>query len=380
MILLMGALQVPAVTVLFKYVPSNLYWFIYAFWICCFIAYYWIAQVQDSGTSLIIKAINTKWLLFLWIGIMGVVSFYWYPILDARKVLLLGSDQDDAIVLVVKALFSGDSPYAVRTYLGNSPSPGPGIVLLLSPFVFLNIYALITPVFVAILGFMVYRKTKSTATVGVLLLLLASSPAFWKLMTNGSDLIVVGILMTLPLLVHFEWKNHTKNWILLIGIGTILTSRILFIYLAPLYAYLLLNGADRSFKRWLMLSAGIGVVTLSIHGLFLGIDPENYGPLHLIDRGYRIFSWPVVLTLIPILGISVWWTTLNRKDPNWAIYQLWYWLVMVLSAIVISEIYSGFLPLKDHPLSHLGVQLPVLATYAALSIGIELEKKCILKI
>ena len=70
----------------------------------------------------------------LWLAAALALAFVaMFPI--ARSGLLgPGSDRADALDVALRALFAGRPPYQTHTFLGNSPTPLPGALILAAPF------------------------------------------------------------------------------------------------------------------------------------------------------------------------------------------------------------------------------------------------------
>jgi hypothetical protein len=120
------------------------------------------------------------------------VSLLLYPIADALKEQMRGSDRDDAIIVGVYALFSGENPYGKTTYFGNPLSPGPGLLLLYAPFVSLKLYALGAGSALGACAYLLKRLYGSWVVASLFVVLVASSLLFWQELAVGSDLIFVG--------------------------------------------------------------------------------------------------------------------------------------------------------------------------------------------
>jgi hypothetical protein len=276
---------------------------------------------------------------------------------------MLGTDHDDALKAVTKALFSGVSPYSVHTYLNPGASVGPGMVILLAPFVLLNVYQLITPSLTAILAYLVFRTTNSLKVVNLFLLLLMSSPAFWELMTNGSDLIAFGILCTIPLLL---WQKHLSIYtkgLIFIFIAMTLTSRIIFIYLAPVFALLF---CERKIDVWLKYVTVLGTIAISIHLIFYTIDPTRYTPLLLLDKGLDLINLKIIF-IVTVVAVIVWYYsfrfTVSRQNM---VLVLWIWTALPLLMVTLMSFNYDYKILYQYPFSYFAPQLPIIVTYVVL--------------
>jgi hypothetical protein len=64
---------------------------------------------------------------------LGIAFVIVYPLLGAPTDGSGFGDRDDALTLMGNALFSGENPFTVRTYLGNQVSPLLGAVIFAAP-------------------------------------------------------------------------------------------------------------------------------------------------------------------------------------------------------------------------------------------------------
>lgn len=361
-LLLFLSLQIPSIRVLFKYVPNN-YHFIIAFYFLLSISFYYLIV----NTSITQKPFFTYPFLAILLMLLIIgINYYLYPVADSLKYLMKGSDQDDAIIVVVKALFSGNSPYAVKTYFQNPPSPGPGLVLIMAPFVMLNAYFLATPFFLLLLSFIIYRLYKNYIAVNLLFLLVISAPAFWELMINGSDLLIIGILMLMPVLLWTKNISSRTQAFILTLIAIVLTSRVVFLYLAPIYGLILAGKSDKNtIYHALKLTLIISLITIAIHAIFYSLDPSNYAPLHLMRKGTRIvFSYFFISLLLTFVAL-VWLTihALKTNSESSDVLILWLWVALPMLVIAIISLSFKKFDLTSYPFTYLGLQLPVISIF-----------------
>ena len=77
------------------------------------------------------KISQNPWVIMpLFSGVVLISVAILYPYADNLKEIDAGSDQDDAIMLCGQAIMRGEFPYSEFTYLGNPPSPAPGMLLI----------------------------------------------------------------------------------------------------------------------------------------------------------------------------------------------------------------------------------------------------------
>jgi hypothetical protein len=110
-----------------------------------------------------------------------------YPLRGAPQTAGGGSDQDDAVNILVDGLFRQGSPYRTLTYLANPVSNLMGSALLGAPFRWaLGSAAWMNPVVLLVLMVIVIRRMGSRAGLLVALLCVAS-PGFLMAYVEGSD-------------------------------------------------------------------------------------------------------------------------------------------------------------------------------------------------
>src|ERR1700722_192288 len=78
------------------------------------------------------RQISAGWLLLLFLILTAAFSVL-YPI-SLKHPLNVGSDREDALRIELNAVQHHQYPYDTHTFLGNSPTPLPGAMLLAAPF------------------------------------------------------------------------------------------------------------------------------------------------------------------------------------------------------------------------------------------------------
>jgi hypothetical protein len=360
-VILILFLQLPSFRIIYKVSPNH-YQVIIPLFLSMVVVYYFILfGYKSQFFEKLSQSVTLT--LFILIALL-TINYFAYPILDARKVLKLGSDQDDAMIAVAKALFSGHSPYHIKTYLCPGASTGPGLVILLSPFVLTNTYFSVTPILVAILSYLIYRRTKKFKTVNIFLLLLISSPLFWEMMTNGSDLPAFGIFCVIPLLIWKDTMPVYLKMVVFLFISMTLTSRIIFIYLAPLYGLFL---CDRSWLKWIKYTSIVVLITVLFHLIFYLIDPTHYSPLLLVNYGLIFLSLRMGI-VGSVLFLSIFLKTVQWSlDRNSHFTLLWLWVALPLLFISFISFNFHLFVLDQYPFTFFTPQIPILLTCFALN-------------
>jgi hypothetical protein len=282
-------LQGPSLRDWFKYIfkfihLSSQFWagFIMAASLCgyWFFLRFWSTLKEGRIASLA----ASKWLALGLFTAVLLTMLVVYPMADALKHQMAGSDQDDALILGAHDILAG-TPYASKTYFGNPQSGGPGWVLIAMPFSVTGAYRLFFPSLLAGLMLALKRRTGSWRTGNLFLVLASTGLIFWDLTAVGSDMVAWGCAAALALMaveafarrgpIHLAW--------LAVLLGCLATARLVFMpfsLLAGLFLYR--RGA---FKQAWALALGGSAVTLLLHlGFFLWTE-GRYAPLHLIKKG-----------------------------------------------------------------------------------------------
>jgi hypothetical protein len=219
-----------------------------------------------------------------------------YPLADARKTIGKGSTADNAIIECIKQFVSNGKLYDVVLYDGAPISPGPGWILINSPFALLNCYWLFTPVYILITCLLYWRLFGNSIIPTLVLLLLSTSLIFWELMVTGHDLISLGFSFVIIVLLVYKFCSRQKDvgltkhiLFITLFIGIIATSRIVFICLPLLIGMLIW----RINPRQAIFVSLIGLfVALMLHGYFYYTN-DYYQPLHLLSRGKTTVTMPI---------------------------------------------------------------------------------------
>jgi hypothetical protein len=259
-------LQLPSLQVLFKYLPPRLQPLIVIYMLAAFAIY--ADFLHDGWLKQHLRIIlSSGWTMICLIIVTLSVNYFLYPIADALKYQMRGSDMEDALIMAGNRLWDLVSPYAEKTYLGNLISTGPGLVLLLLPCLTFGRYFLITPLILAAVAYTLYRISDSFYQANLFLVLCLSSPAFWEFMVVGGDLVIIGGLLVLCL-IWLHAKVEKNSLCLICGIlflALVADTRIVFIYLVPLLSLFL-------WKRRPLLGYTVFLGTLFsallIHGVF----------------------------------------------------------------------------------------------------------------
>ena len=359
------ALQLPAIYPVLDYVPVGYRWSVYSYWLVACLGYSLI--YQSKPCKRLTNIFDHWWPTLFMVTFMTVLNIIVYPIIDGRKEGLMGSDRDDAIMLVAQRLLAGESPYHITTYLGNIPTSGPGIVLFLLPFAVFKCYSIYVPMLLVILAYLLHRRMERWVHVNLFLALLASSPLFWKLLISGSDLLGIGLIMSIIVLLIDLKKGRYWQIGICVFVSMILTSRIIFIYLAPVYALLIVWKNSFQLTKWIGFTMIISAGTVLIHFIFWVMDPHHYGPWSLLSLGGFLLNIKTLLIAALICLVSIRLSVNIKPNIIEGSFLLWYWIYLILLLIILAQYYSWGTGLHSYPFAYLGVQLPVFCLFFVLN-------------
>jgi len=243
-----------------------------------------------------------------------------YPIADNLKEIGAGSDQDDAIIEGARAILATGTPYTATTYFGNPISPGPGWIILWMPLVLCDLYLLINPISFFVLTIVILKITKSWRVINELFILSASSLIFWELLAVGSDLIALSALLasSFILLWHYQHKLHILIFLAILT-GLIATSRIVFIFVPPLFSFLILQKG----KFHALIFATLSVfVCIGLHFYFHNLTPF-YPPMHLLSKAGVYPLWFKISAIISCCFVGIWIIIVKAKNLFDALIRVW---------------------------------------------------------
>lgn len=169
--------------------------------------------------------------------------FYLYPIADALKLNLGGSDQDDCTIGIIENLTKGINPYHYISYNGNTCAQGPGTILIFLPFVVFKKY-IFGHIFYLLLLLLVLKKFNNTYDFKRFTFLFFSSVILWEMFAVGSDLYVSSIFLCTAIILLNEAiiKNNLSLLVIsAIMIGIFSITRINFMFIPFAISILLLT-------------------------------------------------------------------------------------------------------------------------------------------
>jgi hypothetical protein len=280
----------------------------------------------------------------------------------------MGSDDDDALNLGVRAILHGRSPYGEPTYLGNVVHQLPGAIVLAAPFVLMGSSAIQNLFWIPLFFLVAWREARTwmpdadTNIIRLTWTVLGASPIVIHEVATGTGHSSNAIFV----LVGLWWLVRTRRPVVASVLwGVALASRANFVLLMPI-AW----GALR--RRW-----GIGLATAcalvsatTVAALTLPFylhDPAGFGPMEAMNRltvfdeflphagfglgvamtavagilafrpleGRRLYGSAALVQATPVaIGAALaWWS-----DPDFALWYLTYglfalWFVVMAMAV-----------------------------------------------
>jgi hypothetical protein len=254
----------------------------------------------------------------------------------------------------------------VPTYLGNTPSVGPGWAAVVSPLAVTGTYALLTPLALAVLAWTVRRSGGGEAGTLLAVLVPLTSPGFWELSVTGSDLFAVGVLFVA--LTQFVWAGRPSSPGRSIA-GAVLVFAAASARASLAWATLCLSLFMRQQRRaGAALVAAVTVVTMAVEAWFWLPHAEST-PLYLLSKlsGLLGAGGVVIAVVAAVAGVVCALAQLDDRIDSWWL-GMWSVLVFPLTAVSI-----GVLAALDWEIStwqaagYVEVAVPALVAYVAIS-------------
>jgi hypothetical protein len=229
-----------------------------------------------------------------------------YPIANSA-VVGLGSDRDDALDAALRELLHGSYPYYARTYLGNTPRPAPGSLLLALPFFLIGASALQNlfwlPAFLYYSRYLLFcDPLLSLAFYSIFLL---GCPGALQDFVTGGDYLVnaiyVAVAVALVAHVHERPGSRLTRWPTYVFLAVAVSSRFIYGLAMPVLAVFV--GQRDGLRAAIEFACFTSLLILVINGPFYAYDPANFVPLALGEKLGAIPSQFHAALLIPVVSI-----------------------------------------------------------------------------
>lgn len=238
--------------------------------------------------------VKGKYLYLFLIILITAFNYFIYPKVDARKFSgNHGSTADDAVIISSKTLQSSWKLYDVTLFTKVPISPGPGWIILNSPFALMDVYFLFIP-FYLICTLFAINKFYDSKKANLFLLFILIPAIFWELLFNGHDIVSFSLAFFILAILTDKllFKEVTSRYAILIGIllGVVSTSRVIFFFIPFVFYFAAMFKSKKNANVLLVSSL---FVFLFFNSLFYYINP-NYQPLHLFKKAYNIMGLPLL--------------------------------------------------------------------------------------
>jgi hypothetical protein len=234
-----------------------------------------------------------------------IVVFVWFFPRVNVHLPLQGSDDDDAYDLGARALLSGRSPYAERTYLGNVLHQFAGAFILAIPFVLMGTSALQNVFWLPLFFVAARTEIRDGRAVHLAALALVASPVILYHVATGTGHCANAIYAALGLwwLIRTERHRDAAS----VAWGVALASRANFVFLLPFaFAWVRKRFGLTAAAR----SAALTTVTIALlTAPFYLSRPSDYGPLEASNRLTRFDALlpHAGVVLIFVMGLLALW-------------------------------------------------------------------------
>ena len=226
----------------------------------------------------------------------------------ARSGLLgRGSDRADALDVAISALLAGRPPYDALTYLGNTPTPLPGALILAMPFHLIGASALQNllwaPLFAIVSPAIVGERRGATVLVAGLILL---SPGAMQDFVTGGDYLVNALYVALAL--HWAGRTSQQSQIVPnlasgVGLALAVSSRAIYAVEAPVILALVIQA--RGLRGGVLWAVWFGLCLAMINGPVFLANPSGF-PLFMSESKIRYFPrWIQAGLWLPAISVLI---------------------------------------------------------------------------
>jgi hypothetical protein len=285
---------------------------IYAFFLCSLVFIIWRFDLQKVGI------LNHHLLWILAVLVLTGLNIVLYPI---SRQTAPGTAPNALMEPAIAFFHGGANPYSVRLFDGAPISPGPGWILLNSPFALSGLITLLTPLYLIFSAVMIAKWSKTYAL--VFIILLAASLCFLQMSIVGHDLPATSLALVGLAFALYRY-NEDKPFLILIAIltGILATARVPFIII-PIALSICLNTINhRRAIQFAMISIGLALTIHLVFYFWTSHEHLFYQPLHVFLRASQ-GSQPLLLSIGTITWIIAgWymWRHLTQDPASWAFF------------------------------------------------------------
>lgn len=231
-----------------------------------------------------------------------------YPISNSG-IVGPGSDRDDALDIALRELLHGSYPYYARTYLGNTPRPAPGALLLALPFFLMGTSALQNlfwlPAFLYYSRYLLFcDPLLSLAFYSIFVL---GCPGALQDFVTGGDYLVnaiyVAIAVGMVARVHERSCSRLTRWSIYVFLAVAVSSRVIYGVVIPVLAVFV--GQRDGLRAAIEFICFTALFIVIVNGPFYAYDPANFVPLALGEKLEAVPNQLHATLLLPIIGIFI---------------------------------------------------------------------------
>lgn len=276
---------------------------------------------------------------------IGILNYFIYPVIDARRKNGVGSTADDAMFLATKSFFSTGKMYDLFINRGTPISPGPGWIIM-NLGIINKLYFCFTPLYLFVLFIIIYKYFDSRF-INIFIMIISFSTVFWELNFNGHDIVPFSICFLIFLILVYQNIIRSKNIFGLIImsfiIGLLSTCRVIFLVYPMIIGSLVFIIHKK--KGILLLSISL-ITNLFLHYYFNDIN-TFYQPFHLIFKAKNILGKQLIEVLGMIIAIGYCLLLFYLKNNKLlilnSIYMWNYILLIIYSAILLPLSYIALI-------------------------------------
>lgn len=231
-----------------------------------------------------INSVPTRGMLFC----LALAVLYIYPIADALKYSMRGSDQDDCVRMLVHNYLSGDFSYT-PSYLGNPCSTGPAEFFVYLPVAIWDNFFAVVPCITLISAYFVAAGLKGREFAQILILGQLSCLSFYEISAAGSDFIPIGWAYTIGILLALKAgrENLASAVASIVALAIFSASRTpLFFLSLPVVGILFVARQ----KRAVTLISFSLIISLGLYVSAYLLSGGVYAPLHLFHKALLLLS------------------------------------------------------------------------------------------
>jgi hypothetical protein len=331
-------LYLPGIRDFYKFDLTGFPLLVFAIYLICIFLI--LNLVSGNKNNIYRQSLSSPLTIILMLFIMGMVTFYFYPQADSRKIIMMGSDQDDCIISGVTQLLQFSHPYVIKTYLNNPCSPGLGALLLFLPFILIKSYIAGSIFYIYALCLILYLIDRQLKTLGLFIFFLCTAIIFPELLVDGSDLIAISCGVAIISICLYP-AIKKQDWILILFLslfcGLLSSARVNFLILTPILGLLIYPNWPKGSIYFSIIAAIVGFAPNAM--LYIS-DPSLFTPLHLVQKGTSLLSIDLMVAVLILTFFGLLYGIKKIKEsPKNMPYAIFICLLPSFASLAISDLY-----------------------------------------